>query len=94
MIKMCDNLVLYHIHNYVHYDSYIYDLSVLVFEREENRSARRKTLEAQERSTTTTGPTHMKRKSRPRVPRLGLTFFGGERQPVLPYIQQKSCEDS
>ena len=34
--------------------SYIYNLSVLIFEREENRSTRRKTLEAQERSTTTT----------------------------------------
>ena len=54
MIKMCDNLVLYHIHNYIHYDSYIYNLSVLIFERDENRSTRRKTLEAQERSTTTT----------------------------------------
>ncbi len=28
MIKVCDNLVLYYIHNYVHYDSYIYNLSV------------------------------------------------------------------
>ncbi len=32
--------------------SYLYDLSVLIVEREENRSTRRKTLEAQERSTT------------------------------------------
>ncbi len=65
MIKVCDNLVLYHIHNYIHYDFYIYDLSVLIFEREEDQSTRRKTLEAQERSTR---------------PRLGLAFFSGERQ--------------
>ncbi len=32
-LTVCDNLVLYHMHNYVRYNSYIYDLSVLIFER-------------------------------------------------------------
>ncbi len=68
MIKVCDNLVLYHIHNYVHYDSYIYDLSVLIVEREEYP----------EKNPRSTGEinygnsTYMRRKSRPQ---LGLAFF-------------------
>ena len=43
------------------------DLSVLVFEREENRSTRRKTLRAQERSTTTQ-PSNATQPTQPKVP--------------------------
>ena len=29
---MWDNLVLYHIHNYIHYDSYIYDVKYKIMD--------------------------------------------------------------
>ena len=74
MIKVCDNLVLYHIHNYIHYDSYIYDLSVLIFERYPEKNHRSAGEINYDNST------HVKGKSRPR---LGLAFFSVVRGNVL-----------
>ena len=58
-------------------------LDVLIFEREENRSTRRKTLEAQERSTMRNFNSHELPIHGRHRPDLAWLFFRGERHNAL-----------
>ena len=67
----------------IHGSSHPSVLNVLILEREENRSTRRKTLEAQERSTTIRNSTHMSHQPTKGTHRTWLGFFSGERHNAL-----------